>query len=238
MNNPLENFSLNLKNGEAQNPSNIKINLEDTYNILSKRDLSAEEYSLCLEVICRVANNCADLNALNKELLKECIYKSRIFLYENTLQKKYHKDFFQSTTNSITFELQKAFYTLDSNTVLTKEQKDLFDIFQQYRKVVVSAPTSFGKTRMIEEIIKYNDFKNILVVVPTLALSNELYLKFKNIKHQRQYNITKTTKGYKRDSCNILLYTPEKSLMILEDHRDISIDFFVMDEIYSALSRR
>ena len=224
------NERLKLKD-EQLSCSEIQTFLEDTYAILSKKQLSDTEYSTCLEAICRIANSSLILNSLNREILKECIYKSRVFLYEDTLNKK-QKDFFQKTTNNITFDLQKAFYTLDSQTVLTRDQKLLFDNFHKKKRVVVSAPTSFGKTRIIEEIIRSNDFNNILIVVPTLALSNEIYFKLKNLTTDKSYNLAKTIKGYNAEKKNILVYTPEKSIMLIDEYPELKIDFFVMDEIY------
>lgn len=205
--------------------------LEDTYNLLSENNLSDDSYSMCLDVVCHVADK-GSLNLLNKELLKECIYKSRVFLYEDTLYKKYSVDYFNNTSNSILFDISKSFYTLSTNTILTRDQKDLFDNFKKYKRVVISAPTSFGKSRIIQEIIISEGFNNILIVVPTLALSNELYLKLKNLEKLQSYNIVKTTKNYKDSEKNILLFTPEKALMLLDEHPDLEVDFFVMDEIY------
>ena len=221
----------NLKKDKDLNDGEYKELLEDTYNLLSENQSLQEDYSLCLDVICHVSDK-GNLNLLNKELLKECIYKSRIFLYEDTLYKKYSENYLDGTSNSLLFNLSKSCYTLNTGTVLTRDQKNLFDQFKKHRKIVVSAPTSFGKSRIIQEIILDENFHNILIVIPTLALSNELYLKLKNLDKLGTYNITKTTKGYREEKANILLFTPEKALMLIDEDKEITIDFFVMDEIY------
>jgi replicative superfamily II helicase len=44
-----------------------------------------------------------------------------------------------------------------------------------------SAPTSFGKSLLIEEIVASKKYKNIIIIQPTLALLDETRKKFQNI---------------------------------------------------------
>ncbi|MCQ4412190.1 hypothetical protein NOX26_00350 [Enterobacter kobei] len=46
----------------------------------------------------------------------------------------------------------------------------------------MSAPTSFGKSLLIEEIIASNIYNNILIIQPTLALLDETRRKIKKYK--------------------------------------------------------
>jgi len=225
-----KNLLKKLKSEKKISFSEYKSLLEDTHNNLIE-DLDTNKYNFYLSVICHVAESKPE-DVLIKELLKECIYASRVFLYEDTLLKKYGGNYLENTTNSIFNDIAKEFYTLNTKTILTKDQKTLFNEFQKHKKIIVSAPTSFGKTRIIQEIILHNNFENIAIVLPTIALSNEIYLRLKGVEEIREkYNLVKTTNSYKENEKNILLLTPEKILILLEE-KNPEIDFFVMDEIY------
>lgn len=70
---------------------------------------------------------------------------------------------------------------LDKNIILTDEQMDCLDLLYN-ADLFISAPTSFGKTFVALEYISRNIKKlnNIIIIVPTLALMNELR---KNVLH-------------------------------------------------------
>ncbi|WP_301406190.1 DEAD/DEAH box helicase, partial [Enterococcus entomosocium] len=64
---------------------------------------------------------------------------------------------------------------LDERIILTKEQETCLNILSK-ENLFVSAPTSFGKTFIaLEHIARNKDMlNNIIFVVPTIALMNEL----------------------------------------------------------------
>ena len=50
--------------------------------------------------------------------------------------------------------------------LLHKDQKKLSNLIFSRKNVIVSAPTSFGKSLLIEEIIASNIYKNIVIIQP------------------------------------------------------------------------
>ena len=70
---------------------------------------------------------------------------------------------------------------IDPNIVLTKYQVEILDILNNHN-IFLSAPTSFGKTFIMLEFIKRNIDKlnNIVFIIPTIALMNELLKKIYN----------------------------------------------------------
>ncbi len=48
------------------------------------------------------------------------------------------------------------------------------------KNLIVSAPTSFGKSLLIEDIVASRKYKNIVIIQPTLALLDETRKKLKN----------------------------------------------------------
>lgn len=61
--------------------------------------------------------------------------------------------------------------------ILDKSQKEVVDFFQslEVKRLLVSAPTSYGKTYLMREILYLNRdrYFNILLVFPTIALLRE-----------------------------------------------------------------
>ena len=94
------------------------------------------------------------------------------------------------------------------------------------QSVVLSAPTSFGKSLIIDALIASRKFYNIVIVVPTISLIDETRRRlskfspeFKIVTHSLQ------SKGEK----NIFVLTQER---VLEDGFIGEVDFFVIDEFY------
>lgn len=94
------------------------------------------------------------------------------------------------------------------------------------QSVVLSAPTSFGKSLIIDALIASKTFSNIVIVVPTISLIDETRRRlskfspeFKIVTHSLQ------SKGEK----NIFVLTQER---VLEDDFVDEVDFFVIDEFY------
>lgn len=105
-------------------------------------------------------------------------------------------------------------------------------------RVILSAPTSFGKTMLIKEYIYIKKPKNIVYIVPTNALSYELEKSFKGNNHFRDYIIFDKCASFEKQNDKKL--NKEKTFFIgtqekfLEVNQDIigEIDLFVIDEAY------
>lgn len=221
----LKNYKLNM--GE------YKELLERTHSFLLTNSSESDDYNLSLSVICHVANKLPE-DVFIQQLMYDCIVQSRVFLYKDMVR----TSFFDNIQIPSYDYISKEYYTLEKSlTTLTKDQKKLFDIFQEQKRLIVSAPTSFGKSRIIQEIIIHNEYKNILIVLPTIALLNETFTRFKDNKilSNRKYSIynslgTKDLEFNKEN--NIFILTPEKTGLLLDKHPYLIFDFFTMDEIY------
>jgi hypothetical protein len=203
----------------------LKRFLEDTYKLLQTK----KYYSEGLRNLCHICEN-APADPFLVELLKQCISSSRVFLYQEMLVERgvafqEEEGFFEVS--------QRSFYSLDSEILLTKEQKDLYDTFKEKRRLVVSAPTSFGKSRIVREIISHNSYKSIMMVVPTNALLSETYFSFKEDENLKGYNIIYSTHSEPTKEPTIYIFTPEKFDVYTDEHK-IAFDFFVFDEVYKV----
>ncbi|MCM2348641.1 MAG: DEAD/DEAH box helicase [Bacteriovoracaceae bacterium] len=110
--------------------------------------------------------------------------------------------------------------------VLHREQFLVSEMLRQEKSVILSAPTSFGKSLLIEEIVASKKYKNIVIIEPTLALIDEVRNRLK--KYSEYYKII-FSKNQKPENNNIFLLTQER----LIEYPDLpDINFFVIDEFY------
>ncbi|WHF26350.1 DEAD/DEAH box helicase [Bacillus altitudinis] len=133
----------------------------------------------------------------------------------------------------ITSEIRQAYHYSENieNIVFHKEQKILSNYLKRKENIVVSAPTSFGKSLLIEEIVASNKHRNILIIQPTLALINETRLKLKKYKN---YNMIVNT-SQKIEGKNLFILTAER---VLEFKNFPKIDYCILDEFYKISSTR
>lgn len=129
--------------------------------------------------------------------------------------------------------IRTAFFKSDylPGVYFHEQQKEIEQSLSEGKNIAVSAPTSFGKSLLIEEIVARKHFDNILVIQPTLALIDETRRKLK--KYADFYNILVNTRQQPQDK-NILILTAERVLEFPELPR---IDFFVIDEFYKISNR-
>lgn len=117
---------------------------------------------------------------------------------------------------------------------LHEEQKLLKEYLEKGKNLIVSAPTSFGKSLLIEDIVASRKYKNIVIIQPTLALLDETRRKLK--KYSKDYKIiVRTSQTPSNNLNNIFLLTAERVL----EYIDLpDIEFFVIDEFYKLSFKR
>lgn len=130
------------------------------------------------------------------------------------------------------------YYKTDSGAVLDRYQKEVMDTFvENNHRLFLSAPTSFGKTFLLKEIIfsNYERYSNIVIVLPTVALlmevSQDLREFFKD--KQMRYSIyTSVYRDLELTEKNVFILTPERVLRLLALREEIEPDFIFFDEVY------
>ncbi|GKX62806.1 hypothetical protein SOASR032_13750 [Pragia fontium] len=105
-------------------------------------------------------------------------------------------------------------------------QAEVFHRIMKGENIILSAPTSFGKSLIIEALVASNEFNNIVIVVPTIALIDEL--KKKLFKYKEKYKIV-TQVSQQSSERNIFVLTQER---VLEYNNLRTVDFFIIDEFY------
>ncbi|WP_314692956.1 DEAD/DEAH box helicase [uncultured Abiotrophia sp.] len=130
-------------------------------------------------------------------------------------------------------QLRASFFKSEHlNIYFHEQQKEVEIKLSKGQNVAVSAPTSFGKSLLIEEFVARKKYKNILIIQPTLALIDETRRKLS--KYSDYYNLVVNSRQ-KVLGNNLFILTAER---VLEISNLPHIDFFVIDEFYKISNRR
>ena len=112
--------------------------------------------------------------------------------------------------------------------VLHREQAKIFSLLVAKKSVILTAPTSFGKSLIIDALIATKEFNNIVIIVPTIALIDETRRRLTK-KFSKNYRIiTHLQHVNSINSKKIYILTQER---YLSDEIE-NIDFFIIDECY------
>ena len=116
---------------------------------------------------------------------------------------------------------------MPDDIVFHEPQTRVYRELVQGHNVVLSAPTSFGKSLVTDAVIASGKFKNILVVVPTIALIDETRRRLGQ-RFRGKYKIV-THASQEIAARNIFVLTQERVL-----ERDVLdlVEFVVIDEFY------
>ena len=99
------------------------------------------------------------------------------------------------------------------------------------KNVILSAPTSYGKSLIIDSVIASGKYNNLVVIVPSIALIDETRKRLSRFKEH--YKII-TYPNQELSSRNILVLTQERAVEIIDK---LKVDFFVIDEFYKIGSK-
>lgn len=113
-----------------------------------------------------------------------------------------------------------------SNIIFHKGQSEAYRILMDGKNLVLSAPTSFGKSLLIDAAIESLKFSTVMVIVPTIALIDETRRRL--AKFSQHFKII-THGSQALSDRNILVLTQERAI----ERTDIeSIDLLIIDEFY------
>jgi len=207
------------------------IKSKDAFNIIDSFDLSKfcvkllkskEKEHWGREIAIRVLDNIEKFPKETTELWNDVIEISGLYPYVNPnllndsalLRYEYHKS--------------KTLLKDGEPVYLHEEQQEISSQLQYGNSVILSAPTSFGKSLLIEELISSQKYHNVVIIQPTLALLDETRKKLR--KYKEIYNVVVSTSQLPNEHTkNIFLFTGERVVEYLNFPK---IDFFIIDEFY------
>lgn len=170
------------------------------------------------------------LDAIEKNNLKENPYMELI----NHLVKEVGLfPYIDEKTSSIQDIFVKEIFKVDTGDgkfTLHREQSKILKQLLNGKNIALSAPTSFGKSFIIDSYIAIKKPTNVVIIVPTIALMDETRRRLQ-VKFSNEYNIITGANDellYK----NILIFPQERALSYKNKLKHI--DLLVVDEFYKA----
>jgi hypothetical protein len=132
------------------------------------------------------------------------------------------------TPDKIAYELHRAPTEEEPESALVfhREQADVLRSLLVGNNVVLSAPTSFGKSLIVDALIASGRYRNVLIVVPTIALIDETRRRLSR-KFRRDYKVV-THLFQNAGKRNLFVLTQERAIERLPE----GIDLLVIDEFY------
>lgn len=154
-------------------------------------------------------------------LLQSLIREHGLFPYLTAHESLYLAD-------RLALEAHRPDGDLGAELVFHAEQSLVYDHLMNGENVVLSAPTSFGKSLVVDAYLDAAGFNNAVVIVPTIALMDETRRRLRNLAKPGGYKVI-THSSQTLDARNILVMTQERLL----EYGDLPrIDFFAIDEFY------
>lgn len=116
-----------------------------------------------------------------------------------------------------------------------REQSNVINKLLQGDSFLLSAPTSFGKSFLIDAFISIQNPLSVLIIVPTLALMDETRRRLQN-KFSSKYRIITTPDApFNPEEYKIFIFPQERALSYI--HKIDCLDLFVVDEFYKIDSK-
>lgn len=143
-----------------------------------------------------------------------------------------------SETIMLNKNLSRKIEHIDEDLYFSPPQFKALSFLCEKDRVILSAPTSFGKTLIIKEYIFKNSPKNIAYIVPTNALAYELERSFKDNDKFSHYIIfdkcsqIDRVKVAKTINENLFFIGTQEKFLEIKSSIMESIDLFVIDEAY------
>lgn len=219
---------------------NLLLNAINNYN---EDDIDSK--NRLRDLVCIISeNDSIKSDPLVRELLYTASHKMRIFGYN--VQNGFYKQnaYIEQNASELTYLYNQSIINryrskVRKNNILDKSQQSIIDFYQSLdrKRMLVSAPTSYGKTFIMREIVylNQNTYTNILLVFPTVALLRENAINMEELNREKEmgYNVIKSIDGeIDSKGKNIFVFTPERAMQLLANYPDIKIDFFFYDEMY------
>lgn len=139
-----------------------------------------------------------------------------------------------STSEALAFEFHRPGIEMGGayvDFVFHSEQSAIFNRLLDGESVILSAPTSFGKSAILDALVASGKWQNLVVIVPTVALIDEVRRRL--VRFSDDYMLI-THPGQEPAESNIYVLTQERFLELPELP---SVDLFMIDEFYKLGSR-
>lgn len=179
--------------------------------------LNTNNEAACLDLTLRALEHRKAFSPMD-EVLDALLNEQGLFPYADEMH--------FSISDAINYEYHRPLNYDEPDVVFHREQSEVYRHLMDGESVILSAPTSFGKSKVIDAVIASGKFNNIVVVVPTIALIDETRKRL--ARFGNRYKVISQI-AQEPGERNIFLFTAERTIAY---DRLPKIDFFVIDEFY------
>lgn len=211
-------------------------------DILEPRELLDEVKNQTLSsfIYLKKANDCLSSQkheSTGRDMLIRALESQEIFQKHETLFKEllrkaglfpYIKKYFSNLAPEQQFLLDVHRSNFDDEFIFHAMQAHIFQLLISGKDIVLSAPTSMGKSVIVDALIADGKFKSIVIVVPTIALIDETRRRIQR-RFSSEYQIIYHGSQVRRKDKVIYIFTQER----VNERDDLkNIDLFIIDEFY------
>ncbi|MHA7845711.1 DEAD/DEAH box helicase [Serratia sp. D1N4] len=161
-------------------------------------------------------------NALYNQLINNLIRQLGLYPYLRADSSSWQERFI--------YDAFKVDVGLELPVTLHREQSLLLKKLINGESLAISAPTSFGKSFIIDAFISIKKPKNVIIIVPTIALTDETRRRLQK-KFSDNYKII-TTSDVELAENNIFVFPQERAFGYID--KIDSLDILIVDEFYKA----
>lgn len=182
-------------------------------------------YDLGRDLIVR-ALDARELFVDHTTILKNMVRKSGLFPYLK-------KEFADLTPEEVrVLDLYRTPFS--DSFVFHSMQFHIFDLLKAGKNVVLSAPTSMGKSAIVDSLLGLGTLQRLVLVVPTVALADETRRRLQGRFGDRYQIIHHSSQMCHSDQA-VYVLTQER---VNERDDIVDIDLFVIDEFYKLAFRQ
>jgi replicative superfamily II helicase len=173
------------------------------------------------EKLIKLLDHCKSKKIPYNELINHLIRRLGLYPYLDTKTSSWQENFVYEA-----FKVNIG----DQIKTLHREQSSVLKDLMSGKNLAIIAPTSFGKSFIIDAFIALKQPKNIAIIVPTIALTDETRRRLQR-KFSNQYKII-TTSEVELSEKNIFIFPQERALHYVD--KIAELDMLVIDEFYKA----
>lgn len=219
-------------------PANVEL-VKSLYERVRRPDLDSEAGFTFIQDLCRVVNAAPTSQDAHELILRSLDRRTDLEQYAKVLDGLVRRiglfpylNFDElSLADRLAYEAHRPI-ALGDDIVFHRAQAHVYHRILEGENVALSAPTSFGKSLVIDAVIASGKFNNIAIVVPTLALIDETRRRLAE-RFRQAFKII-THPSQQREERNLFILTQERVLDIDDWSK---LDFFVIDEFYKLDTR-
>ncbi|KQX03218.1 hypothetical protein ASC84_00495 [Acinetobacter sp. Root1280] len=127
-------------------------------------------------------------------------------------------------------------YKFDEIIETFKQKTNRVDLLDsKYIEKAYIAPTSFGKSKLIQEFLKRKEYTKIAIIVPTKSLLMQTFNTIKKLFNERK--IIFHDEMYMGENEFISIFTQERALRLLSKNKGLSFDLLVIDEAHNLMDK-